>query len=302
MTELVYHGRQLTLSQLTVKAKVCRAVLEKRLRSGWPVDQAVDLPASTVLYRGEPVKLVDLARAEGLPLNVLRGRVGMSLTADEAVDAIKRDVAAGQDVRPGRVKRDRVYVEYDGRQWTVAELARHLGMKYITLRMRLRKGWSVERAVAPVRRWRTYVYRGRQMSVQAIADEVGVQYTLLSARLASGMSIDEAVEACVNGGRPRTNSVSMVEYRGELISISDLAKRAGIAYNTLVRRLCKDRMPLEEALKRRTRRRTYTLNGERVSVAKVASMCGVSATVVYLHLHEGWSMERVVSHYTGRGA
>lgn len=44
-------------------------------------------------------------------------------------------------------KRDNAYIEYDERTQTIAEWAKELGMEYWCLRMRLHRGWSIERAL-----------------------------------------------------------------------------------------------------------------------------------------------------------
>ena len=297
-------GKLMNLDQLANVAAVCRRSLETRLENGWPVKTAVTLPADTVLLGGEPATILAIARAEGVPVNVLRAYLGGSAEADEAVQAVRRDLAAGTlPPSRGRRARPRRLVEYQGRTWTVAELARHLGMKYITLSMRLRKGWPVEKAVSEdVRRWRTYEYNGRQLSMRQLAAETGLPHSLLSSRLAKGMSVESAVRL---GAEPSPRNrgsftgVKVVEYNGRWVSVSELARRFNVSYPTLMRRLFKDGMPVEKALSVPTRRRArYTCNGEQVTVAEVARRLGVCQGTVYLHLREGWSMERIVDEYT----
>ena len=45
-------------------------------------------------------------------------------------------------------KSNNVFVEYEGKSRTVAQWAKQLGMKDSTIRMRLRRGWSVERTLS----------------------------------------------------------------------------------------------------------------------------------------------------------
>ena len=39
-----------------------------------------------------------------------------------------------------RTPKDTVFIEHDGKRWELAALARHLGVKYLTLYMRVRRG------------------------------------------------------------------------------------------------------------------------------------------------------------------
>jgi hypothetical protein len=48
-------------------------------------------------------------------------------------------------------RRSNRLVSYQGQQFTLAELARFVGLKYSTLSMRLKWGWPMERAVSPTK-------------------------------------------------------------------------------------------------------------------------------------------------------
>lgn len=299
----LYDGRWLTLDQLTNESPVCRRSIEARLHRGWPTEWAVRLPADEVLLNGVPTKLLAIARAEGVSVNTLRAHLAGELEAAPAVAAVRAGRTAGEpaDSRSRRAKPRRLVV-YQGRTWTVAELARHAGLKYITLSMRLRKGWPVERAVAQdVHRWAKHEYRGRQMTIRQIAAEARVPYALLSGRLARGMSPEEAVADIAAGGKP-LDGVRAVTVDGRLVTVSELARRTGISYATLVRRLFRDGLSVEDATRRTGHDHArYTLNGRPVSITRFADELGVCMSTVYRHLRAGWPLERIAREY-GPGA
>lgn len=71
-------------------------------------------------------------------------------------------------------------IEYDGRQWPVGDLARHLGVKYVTLLQRANKGQQLD---APVRtRGALYEYEGALKTLPEWAATLGLSYWTLRGR------------------------------------------------------------------------------------------------------------------------
>jgi len=291
-----------SVNKLMVNAKVCRKTLEARLSAGWPTDYAVNLPAYTVLLNDKPVAMSDVAKDLGITRRKLAEELNGVLHADEVVNRLAAE--HGTRKRGKHTPRPRKAIEYEGRTWTIAELARHAGIKYITMSMRLRKGWPVEKAVgAPLREWPKYMYKGRELTVAEISDETGVDRGLLSARIARGLGVDEAVNMSVGGdnaqAEPTRTTRVVQDENGEWVTVGELARRAGISYAVLTRRLFRDKLPLAKAIAMPERKRTtYIVDGEKVSVAEVAKRINHCTGTVYLHLREGLTMQEIVDKYT----
>lgn len=87
-----------------------------------------------ISYQGKSQTLADWADATGLPLTTIKMRYLRGLSPKQILGAPKRT--------PERVA-------FGGELITYPELARRVGMSYITLRWRIRKGWSLSEAILP---------------------------------------------------------------------------------------------------------------------------------------------------------
>jgi hypothetical protein len=281
---------------LLKKAKVGKNTLLARLNAGWPAEEAARLPASTVLVKNKPCKVDDLARELGVTKRHLVKTIGNDMHADHAIEVVTAEQARTKQ----KVLRPRKAILYKGKTWTIAELARHTGIKYITLSMRLRKGWPVEKAIeAPLREWPKYDFKGRQMTIAEIANETGVSRGLLSARVARGMSVEDALRDDISD--VSTKGTRMVrDTDGNWITVMELSKRTGVPYVLLTRRLFRDKMTVEQAISMpEHKRKVYTVKGKRVTVLDVTKMINRCTGTVYLHLREGMTMDEIVDKYLG---
>lgn len=93
-------------------------------------------------------------------------------------------------------RRSNRILEWKGKQITLADLAREVGVPLGRVHSRLQAGYSVEEAVsAPVHRVRSaalHPFRGEMLSVQQIAKLAGKNWSTISQRLKAGMSAEEA--------------------------------------------------------------------------------------------------------------
>lgn len=90
-----------------------------------------------------------------------------------------------------------------------------------------------------------FCYDGKSMGIKEWGDYVGVSYPTMQKRL-KVMSIEEAVKMGrqKNGRKARL----FITYKGEEMSIKELAKRTGMRYETLRYRICLVGMTPEEAV------------------------------------------------------
>lgn len=99
--------------------------------------------------------------------------------------------------------------------------------------------------------------------------------------------------------RNRTNN-RVVEYQGETLCVSDLARRFGLTPGTLRFRLDRG-MSVEDAVskpvqKRRTHRDAVRIeyNGESYTVPELARQCGLPTKTLRNRLKSGWSLRRAL--------
>lgn len=88
-----------------------------------------------------------------------------------------------------------MFAEVDGAMVPVSELARQAGMKYETLAMRLKLGWSIEDAMKrPVENKKPkHSVFGKLMTASEIQKEYGVDRQRFNRRIRQGMTADQAI-------------------------------------------------------------------------------------------------------------
>jgi hypothetical protein len=97
-----------------------------------------------------------------------------------------------------RNRRNTVTVTYKGQLRKLIELCEELGVEPGTAKDRLKRGWPIERALAPTTQpWtknpQVLLYNGKEMTITEIARSVGMSDNLLRSRLRKGMSVESAV-------------------------------------------------------------------------------------------------------------
>lgn len=105
--------------------------------------------------------------------------------------------------------------KHAGRAMTIRDWAKHLGIDANVIGSRLRRGWTVERALtSPITKGAhptDYItHNGMTMSVREWAEHLGVKQNTLWVRLARGMPIHVALSA----NRLPRNSIKTRAYRG----------------------------------------------------------------------------------------
>ena len=90
-----------------------------------------------------------------------------------------------------------IFIEYNGKTLTIAELAEKTDIKYETLRRRIRRGWSIEQALnEPTRKThipKLITYKGKTKRLYEWAEELNIPYKTLHARIARGWNVDKAL-------------------------------------------------------------------------------------------------------------
>lgn len=85
-------------------------------------------------------------------------------------------------------------ITVDGKSMNIGELAKASGMSGVTLSERLKRGWSVERAISEPVKLRQLVlnYLGRDVTFDELAEISGIKADTLRARIRSGWTVELA--------------------------------------------------------------------------------------------------------------
>lgn len=98
-------------------------------------------------------------------------------------------------------RRSNHLLKYNGQTRTIAEWAALVSMKPGTLVLRLRRGWSVEKALeTPINGTKKIIlleYKGERRTIQEWAARAGMKEVTLRARLNRGWAIERALETPV---------------------------------------------------------------------------------------------------------
>lgn len=91
-------------------------------------------------------------------------------------------------------RRDTRFLEYNGKTYTISELAEIVGMNRSTLSTRLFEGLSIEEAISkPIPEKVTITFKGKTKTVPEFAKEYGLTYRQLQKRLHRGWTVERAL-------------------------------------------------------------------------------------------------------------
>lgn len=139
---VLYDGK--SISEWSDEVGISRATIEKRLDSGWSIEDAIKTPIREQIFltfNGKTQNVADWCKELGLNVGTVRGRLKKGWSTEEALTGKGHNLSKG-------VPR---MLFYDGREQSVTGWARELNINKSTLFSRLNKGWSVEEALTGVR-------------------------------------------------------------------------------------------------------------------------------------------------------
>lgn len=149
-------GQQLTLDELCVKSGCTKSTIVQRLKRGWDVTKAVELPpvvTSDYIRRGARRTFIvndrlltahQIEKEYGINADTYSYRIAHGWTTEEALGLKPYEVNRKTvEVRPTHT---RTYI-YQGREYTLRELAALTTISKGTLLSRLNAGWDIHDAL-----------------------------------------------------------------------------------------------------------------------------------------------------------
>lgn len=183
--------------------------LKHRLDGGWSLEDALTKPSGAGLShssrkdddglysdgKGNRFNTIrEMAEFHGFTESQFRHRLEKGLSFSEAIDYVGRKVKKGSKWKTGEWE-DHLGNKYD----SLNEMAEKYGLKSWMVKGRLRRGWSLERALTTIPEGKTDSvqvidhYGNKYSSIREMADAYGMKYHTLQGRLKKGWSVKDAL-------------------------------------------------------------------------------------------------------------
>lgn len=187
---------------------------------------------------------------------------------------------------------------FNGKTLYLSEWADEFKIKYGTLDGRLRKGWSIEKALTfPVktrgkRKSLIITYNGKIQTIKEWANELNLNYDMLKARLIDyGWTIEKSFNT-----KSRKRNI-LFDFEGKTLTLKQWAAELNMSYELLHQRI-KVGWSIKEALTTPvndlSRRFTkfYTFNGKIKHLDDWEKELGINKSTLISRLGRGWSVEK----------
>lgn len=236
---------------------------------------------------GETHSITEWARLKGLTKTILTMRLDHGQSPERAVDTPQHTHTAHAR---------RTYACPDGVKRTVREMADMASVSEAAMRMRLRNGWSVERALTepPVTRDPLDI-DGESLTLEEWTRRSGVPRSVIISRLRQGWNAKDAVFTPTVRQRKRTPLTA----HGETHSVAEWARLKGLTYEALAGRLDRGwsaERAIDTPLRWKTRSsRRIKVGGDALTVAEWSERNGISRRTINSRLAAGWDPVRAVT-------
>ena len=175
--QITINGITDSLAGWARRVGISKSTIRSRLRLGWEVKEAITM-SPRELHLLSSQNIAELARIVGQKDFNVRGRLIRGWTLTEALTGCRRE-----------------------KKTNYAEIARQNGIEYVTLKARLRKGMSIEEAIAkPVRKYSftstdtsTPILRKRKGTIIEKVRAKGLNYRGVMSRVHKGWSVEKAI-------------------------------------------------------------------------------------------------------------
>lgn len=195
-------------------------------------------------------------------------------------------------------KRERVLINYNGVEYTVAEFSNKFNIPKPTVYGRLRNGWDPESIINGSNKYkkRTVEFKGKEVTLKELSDITNIPLPRICARYNSGKNIDEIV-----ADKLYTSHYVYDDF-GNRYTLREISEKFEIAYRTLLYRV-KNNMPFDCIIKKTKYRNNNskkikiemdTENGKK-TLSQISKELNIPYYIVYSRYKKGWCYEKIVN-------
>ena len=204
-----YKGEYYNITDLASKVGIPSATIAGRLRMGWSLEEAVEIPVKKWTKRkAQPDQTSNRKKGQDRFCIIDGKRIGVAEVSRRtglSKDAIYQRLYRGDSLEnilanPEKPPRGKKYL-YDGKMYTIRELAELFNLTVPFIRDKLNKGYSTGEiragdcyATNP-HSIKLYKYKGQELTIRELASlpECQVSYDTLRHRIATGWDVEKAV-------------------------------------------------------------------------------------------------------------
>lgn len=194
---VIYKNKEYaSIKKLCNEKNVSYAMVIQRLKLGWSIEDAIDIPVKThrngkkVKYNGKDYpSLRSLAISQNIPYHVLQMRVKNGMNIQTAVET-----PVGELMGNETIFENKTYPSF-------SKMCREFNISPSIVLSRLSMGWTLDKALkTPVRKTSNHyvpelIYNGKKYkSLKMLCDDVGADYQNTLNRLHRGKNLKDAIE------------------------------------------------------------------------------------------------------------
>lgn len=219
--------------------------------------------------KGEVLTIGEWSRRSGTPAHVIYFRYNrLGWSACKSINGLRKST--------GKPRSPTIRVDYQGRQYTLTELAVHLGITRGALINRLNRGLPL---TDPMQTQKKYEYQGRYYTAKQLGRKLKLSPNLIRERARRGKALDAPLAVA-----------HKYEYQGGMYTIRELAKLLGVKPSTLKARIVRG---IQFDFKDKAIR--YDVgDGRKLSVSEIANATGITRDAIYDRIRSGWTGARLL--------
>ena len=285
--KIEYNGEQLALKTIAKKEGINQETLRKYYKQTGniyiAVEQSKAVTIEKIEYNGEQLALRTIARNEGIDPTTLRRYYNKTGNIYEAVKLSKV------------VKKEKI--EYKGNPLSLTKIAIQEGISLATLRKYYNQTGDITEAVEQSKTAtrgsiEKIEYKGNKLSLYAIARNEGIGDNLLRKYYNQTGNITEAVE---QSKAVTKSSIGKIDYNGEQLALSTIARKEGID-PTILKKYYNKTGNIYEAVKQSKagKREKIEYKGNKLTLKTIAIQEGISPTTLRRYYNKTGNINEAV--------
>lgn len=160
----LFRGKQMTVAEIAAATGFSERTIQRRIQDGVALDAPRRKPGpkrGRYEFRGCSLSIKEIAALTGWSITKTRQRVCGDRVLDDGEDMHMTDI----------LRDDLVLLTFKGRTDTLANWAKRLGITDATLRNRINRGWSIERALTerPMRPNERFVFKHNRRLIRRMS-------------------------------------------------------------------------------------------------------------------------------------